>query len=610
MTNQDGGYRLPSEIDPQRVQFCIEIPNELNHIIAFWGALEELTKWWNWERDDAHTALPVTAVWLDVIKHARASFEAGDCLSPELCQFYHPTSARVTWRPESPYNPLPEVPEGYNFHPWTIVTGDLLGTIIGEWGLGYKIGDVFTDLLHIPPFTFSPDLVNNLDNYPSFKISGMTGTGTVKIHFLNVFQGGRAVIRVDGDINPFNWQIAELHKDLTSIPQETVTPFVVEVEIDSDGSHEVDVTFLPTVDDSFIPVFFGGGFRGFELCGFGREGCEDVTDPCCPEELQVLGSMNSNIQKMLELLKSGFKIVPFESDLPSDFTIDCTPTGFDHNGDDETVPTLLQRNKALCLVVERYIVALLYFLGKRSNMSAQIKADILALMDLDAPPDFYPQLQMVDIEATLSQIGRIAYPTSTAFDEVVCAWVAGLLGKENTFENFKTSLVLLPDDSYPDNETRWLSHFVNAFCQNRANFTVFAKQLDGAYGEIVDGLTFECPCGLTECDPADLDIIATNDCTVTRVDDTHWHVVQTNYTAYLADKRQFHLAIRDSAWRCFNVVSQTQATAGYNQYDCDGTNFTGVGGGGGVVVQMDETVLEYNTDPVVGIDTILEIICP
>src|SRR5690349_4224451 len=197
MKNPDGGYRLPEEIDPQRIQFCIEIPNDLNHIIAFWGALEELTWAKNWAWDGNKTGLEVALVWEDVIAKARASFYNGDCESPVICQDYRPTSARLTWFPESPYNPQPDVPEGYTYHPFTIVDNSILGTIIGMWGLGYKVGDVYTDFTKLPAFSGWDDILTNLGNMPSFTIGGLHGTGTVKIHFLNIPQGGRALIQVD-----------------------------------------------------------------------------------------------------------------------------------------------------------------------------------------------------------------------------------------------------------------------------------------------------------------------------------------------------------------------------------------------------------------------------
>ena len=86
MSGRDGGYLLPDEVDPQRIRFCIEIPNDLNHIIAFWGAVEELTWAKNWQWDGNKTGLAAARVWEDVIEKARLSFEAGECASEEICK--------------------------------------------------------------------------------------------------------------------------------------------------------------------------------------------------------------------------------------------------------------------------------------------------------------------------------------------------------------------------------------------------------------------------------------------------------------------------------------------------------------------------------------------
>lgn len=47
------GYLLPSIINPDDSHYvCVEVPDDINHRIAFLGALSSLVKWYNWERDD------------------------------------------------------------------------------------------------------------------------------------------------------------------------------------------------------------------------------------------------------------------------------------------------------------------------------------------------------------------------------------------------------------------------------------------------------------------------------------------------------------------------------------------------------------------------------
>lgn len=61
------GYLLPAIIDPDRVCVQLYIPNERQHIAAFWGTLNRLTRWYSWMRDSDHTAKQVARVWLDVL---------------------------------------------------------------------------------------------------------------------------------------------------------------------------------------------------------------------------------------------------------------------------------------------------------------------------------------------------------------------------------------------------------------------------------------------------------------------------------------------------------------------------------------------------------------
>lgn len=544
--------------------------------------------------------------WLD----ACTRIVEGCVPSDAVCRTIALTDERITWHPESPYAPLPDVPDGYNFHPWTIVDGSILGTIIGEWGLGYKIGDVFTDLTKLPPFTWQPSLIENLDNYPGINIGGLTGTGTAKIHFLNIFQGGRAVVRVDNTINIFNWQIVEVNKDLTSIPQETQTPIVIEVEIKTDGDHEIQITFFPTVDDAFIPLFFGGGIRSVELCGFGVSDMPD--DPCCPDTNDKLETNNQLLTKIINLMESGITgTFNFGGgggvvDGSGDYHLDCTPTNFDGE-DDDTVPDAIAHRKALCYVVTSYLQALAYRTATLYNAPQEIFDFLLGgFFGQDIIPSMGSLVNQVSDTFTLATLAASATPE--VMNEIICNMVTHLTGQPNTLKNFQTSVV--PADFEVGTAEYLFAKLVEKWNQKFENYQTFTKTLEKGFKDgVLDG--FECPCDSTEvCDPADFDIIAVNDCTVERVDSTHWHVTQLHHVPEGDDKRKFVATIRDSAWRCFNVVGATQGQSAYDNYTCDGGHFTGGGGGGGFLVQDGIINFEYNVDELVGIDTVIEIICP
>lgn len=52
------------------------IPDDMGHVTAFWGALESLQYWFNWERDSDHTGALLSNVWRDVITIARELFDS------------------------------------------------------------------------------------------------------------------------------------------------------------------------------------------------------------------------------------------------------------------------------------------------------------------------------------------------------------------------------------------------------------------------------------------------------------------------------------------------------------------------------------------------------
>lgn len=83
-------WLVPDVIDPaQKVCIQLEIPNDLKHIAAFWGALQELTKAWNWE-DSYNDGSATAYVWQPIIETAAQQVRIGencmlDCQDVEDC---------------------------------------------------------------------------------------------------------------------------------------------------------------------------------------------------------------------------------------------------------------------------------------------------------------------------------------------------------------------------------------------------------------------------------------------------------------------------------------------------------------------------------------------
>lgn len=627
MKDNPRGYELPEEISPPTISFCIEVPDEEFHLRAFWGAMWSLTRPYNWGNDDDHTALEVADVWRELWFKNHTAWRDRECSPDQACQSFSPTSPQLTWGPENPYAPGESVPAGYLFHPWTIVDSSILGTIIGDWGLGYEVGDVYTDLTKLPIGDWGEIIEDGYLFFPHFRVNALNGSGTVRFHLLNIPQGGRALIVVDGVLDLLNLRLVELNKDILSIPFETQVPIIIEVEIPLEGEHYIDVVFVPNVNDESIPFFFGGGIRAIEICGFGRTGCDCMDEECCDKITTRLDEQIKRFDKIIRFMEGGITMTFNEPSLPNDFAVDCSPSEFDKDAGETDEEILADRKTALCLTVARYILATLWRYGKSMNMGATTKADLLLLMDLDAPPDFYPQLLPGNNDhVTLQMVSRIAGTGTTAFENVICAMILGLTGDHNTFAEFKASLILGDVSIYPDVETHWLTEIIVACNQQRKNYTVFARELDTTYDEIVDGLEYECPCEVitpTACtEPLELEFKNGRGLTIDLVGTDLYHFTGDPGTesggTYFGG-----CYVRDALGRCLEVYEPTtgetglpvgwtgQAVSYHFVIGCCGTsNHEGPGGfAGGAGGGTYYTEFYWDCGNTTGVDTYYKVRC-
>lgn len=87
-TSRKQKYTLPETVDPaDRICVAIPCPNERFHIAALMGALQDLGHAYNWQNDDAHTAIDVANVWRDIVdevalqpNHSACGFDAPNML--------------------------------------------------------------------------------------------------------------------------------------------------------------------------------------------------------------------------------------------------------------------------------------------------------------------------------------------------------------------------------------------------------------------------------------------------------------------------------------------------------------------------------------------------
>lgn len=340
---------------------------------------------------------------------------------------------------------------------------------------------------------------------------------------------------------------------------------------------------------------------------FYEGGC--MTDPCCPETNDKLDAVNVNLEAILTLLKGGATITFNADSAASDFAVDCTPDEFSGN-EGETPVEKIKRQNALCLAVNRWLVSVLGNLAEKMN-KLSLLPEIWALGGFTAPPSMYARINYVEGTYTVAYLNSII-DSEDAFQKFACLLIQELANEGNTFAIFKklvhdANLVAITD---PDPAMPVIGYIAEQYAKSRVNYTLFSKELERSYDDINDGDDYACLCFGGICDVAEFELIGLEGTEVTRIDDDHWQVVQTNYTDAPPDKRSFKAVVRDAYWRCFNLLEPSAGWAGYDNYNCAGAHITGIGGGTGQAVQVGMIVQEYDVDPVVGINVVFRIACP
>lgn len=189
----------------------------------------------------------------------------------EECQEYPTYTPIIQYAPMNPFMNPDEVPAGYLVPPFVFVSEEN----IAEYG-DYEIGDV---IVPIDAITLDLDWFETLDGQlPTITIN-VEGEGKISLKLLTVPFGGVAIITLDNPpdlldilagIITGSDNILDVNRDIVSIPPETTEHISYEIEVTGAGMHTVYIVFLPVLDDSLIPVRFGGGLRSIELCEFGE----------------------------------------------------------------------------------------------------------------------------------------------------------------------------------------------------------------------------------------------------------------------------------------------------------------------------------------------------
>lgn len=191
------------------------------------------------------------------------------------CTDYLPTSGILSYLPNDPFEDPPgDYTPGYPFPPFYVVTEGSIPDILGA-----EVGDIITDFTRISanPFDY-PDIISR--GFPRIRVE-FEGEGEVEIHLLKVPLGGLALMTLDEDpataefvfLNTLSTfalgaaieGLSELFEFAVDDPI-FVSEEITEFQVTGDGTHTIDITFLPQIGGDTL-LGFGGGFRKVVLCG-------------------------------------------------------------------------------------------------------------------------------------------------------------------------------------------------------------------------------------------------------------------------------------------------------------------------------------------------------
>lgn len=262
-------HKLPSVLEPIG-DICVEvtIPAHPDYVALFVRAIRMLETNRLYQRDEALSAKIVVEQWrrrtITPLIEALAS-GSGMCGVDGECLAYPPFAGFISYYPQNPYTEPDLIPEGFEAPPFYVNGKDAAHTLPN-----YETGDIIVDFGAI---NLEPSW--DLSKTPRIELC-LEGSGVAEIHFLNIVQGGVAVISLDNPVDLGDIisgiigdgiDSIDLNQDIVALPPETAEEIIIEVEVPTEGEHTIYIYFLPTVNDSLIPLNFGGGLREISLCG-------------------------------------------------------------------------------------------------------------------------------------------------------------------------------------------------------------------------------------------------------------------------------------------------------------------------------------------------------
>lgn len=474
-------------------------------LVAIYPAIEWDTRWSN---KDAYTLDERQAFASELMYRL---MNPVDCAEQEIdnCLEYPNNATFISYNPQNPHTEPDFVPDGYPSQPFfkfgSIIPESIPGWLEGfvsDWlteMTGYEPDDVLSVINSFPIFADWQDLLTS--GLPRITLS-FSGKGIVQIRLLLVPFGGRALVSVDvepdiGDILAGifegNVRSIELERDLSSIPLETDIDHIEEVVLTEDTEHTIYITFLPTVDNTLIPLKYGGGIRSVTLCGEFAFGTP-------PIECDIITLLDDEIFFEEEYIPQTFGnwyLETVEHNEELNELYDGTPQSV---GEDIPAGAPSDRDKnALCYAIHSFVS--LYASGKvcliQSKNFLQITWDKLAEASnkvynglVDAMGFIYtPNLYscFVDNEAAIE-----ALTNESAIQDVACFLYQELKTVTMSQSNFDDAVLAAATELTDDAQK------LACIMQNDMNTTLYINFLEAyniALNRISDGDTLpDCPC--------------------------------------------------------------------------------------------------------------------
>jgi len=217
--------------------------------------------------------------YLQVIANFLKGIHCPPILEEQDCFEYLSYASFIRFEPVNPYLEPDTVPDGYLTQPFLVN---------GQNGVDIPNYEPFDILVPLDSLTLDVNWFEDIGGQLPQITIGVQGAGQVLVKLLTQVAGGLAVITVDNPPNLLDIiagvltgaeNIMDLNLDIVSLPPETATEIDYPLDIVGAGLHTIYIVFLPILDDSLIPVRFGGGFRGVTLCDFVEQpdmGIQDI----------------------------------------------------------------------------------------------------------------------------------------------------------------------------------------------------------------------------------------------------------------------------------------------------------------------------------------------